>query len=328
LTIVKGEEEIISQFKIHLFRGTLEKIFDQNAYKLKEYFTFPIGRHRIGKYEYTDSILTITPKDSEKGYLPTIQFNKGEGIEATFTDLHFDGHGTIEQQQGKFFGYINKLKINFRLSPPPNDGHIIDLIPDVRVERVFAEFENENMGIENIYGETMSNAGIKNHIKEWVRNSIDARSSELNGAFYDLHTVIAEWVESFEDIKNFKGRIRLSVIHFYENYAEIFVRLMFPKDSESDMVTKTGIFKDQHMPSQEGVEFIFDENVINTILYAIYHLDPSVRVREFLKNYLENTPDVEYFFKVSNFNISFRQEIYCIDGQKLMINMEERGMLT
>lgn len=289
----------MSQFKVHLFKGTLEKFLDQNSYHLIEFFKFDVGRHRLGPNEFKNGKIQIFPKDPERGYVPHIKLNEGEGLEVNFYDLHFDGTGTVGSKKGTFFGYIKSMRINFRFAPIVKDDHPIDLIPDVRVERVFVDFDRKNMGI-TVDSEEASNPGISNHIQEWVRNSIERRASEIRKKLIDLHNSIADLISSKIDTKKFLGKVRLSKLHFYEDFVDIALRFSFPKYEDSDLKTKTGQFKDEHLPNQQGIEIVLDENVINTLIYGIYNLDYKLSMRQDLGGFLEANPDIEYFFKVRN----------------------------
>lgn len=227
-----------------------------------------------------------------------IKFNEGEGIEFIFENLHFDGIGDVDSEKLQFFGDIKTLGINIRFAPPGQDQHKVDLIPDLRVERVYADFSDENMGFE-LYGQNTNSPGIKSHIKEWVRNSIDTHAYKLREAFAILHAQIADMFTAIIDVDNFKGRIRLSKLHFFENYADIGVKFMFPKDPDSDIISKTGIFKDQHTSSQEGIEVILDENVVNTILYAAYNINSKLSIRDDLWFLFKDFSKIHEYLSVS-----------------------------
>ena len=266
---------------MHIFRSTIEKFIETNAYVLESHSRFHIGTSRIGNYEVEDAFLTLTPSVTTKGYVPKLEFIENQGIVVTYSDFHFEGEGKVQRKKAKFYGDIKTLKCSFRLAPPVNDHHKIDLVPEFRMESVFIDYEQSTLAIE-YEGKKTNSPGIKNHIKDWVKNSIDGQFNLARMFFAAAHNAVANLIESYMDMKFFKGSIRLTKFHFYPDYLDIGFNFEFEKYPDSEFISKVGRFNDVHKPNQEGVELIFDENIINTVLYAMYHLDREVSLRTML----------------------------------------------
>lgn len=267
-------------------------MISNNTFFFKEYSRFPIGSSRVGRNEVEDAFLTLIPEDPS-GYVPQIKFIANHGVEVLFSNITFYGEGRVKRSPATFYGKTKQIKCSFRLAPPFSDKHKIDLIPDFRIDTVFVEFD-DNLLVFEYNDEKITKPGIMNHVKEWVRNSIDGHFHLPRMAFASLHQMVAEYIESKLNLANFKGKINLLKIHFYEDYIDIGFRFEFTKYEDSEFIHKTGIFKDSHESNQEGVELILDENIINTFFYAFYHLDDEFSVRALIKP----LKDYQKFLKV------------------------------
>lgn len=292
---------------MHIFTKTLENFLQTNAYLLKEVSTFSIGTSRINRYEVVDAFLTLTPDDEDKGYVPKLKMVPNHGFEIKFKNINFIGNGKVEGVDTKFGGKIKIIKCTFKLAPTFQRGTKINLIPDVRIDTVYVEYVDETLYFE-MNGRQQKSPGIKSHIKDWVKNSIDGQFHLPRIALAETNTVMMKYLETKFDLDSFNGQMQLFKFQFFEDYFEmgkqaefiheikrfhnlqslihvgIGFRFKFLKYISSDFIRKTGVFNDEHMPNQQGIELIIDENVVNTVFYAMYHLDKEISVRSVIKD--------------------------------------------
>jgi hypothetical protein len=218
---------------MHVFKKTIDNFLKSNSLILKEFSTFSIGTSRIGRHEVRDAFLTLTPTNQTHGYIPKLKFIHNQGILVEFKNVEFEGHGDVLSDVGKFYGKIKTLRCSFKFAPPGNDKHKIDLIPEFRIDTVYADFIEDSLYFE-LYERKHNTPGIKSHIKDWVRNSIDGHFHLPRIALSEAHSIIADFIESKMDIEAFKGKIRLFKLQFHDEFLEIGFRFYFEKYPDSE----------------------------------------------------------------------------------------------
>lgn len=168
--------------------------------------------------------------------------------------------------------------------PPVNDNHRIDLIPDLRIDTVYIEFDDNLLYLESAKGQNNS-PGLRNQIKSWVRNSVDAHFHSPRKVLLDLHNSVASLLEKNFDLGKYDCSIRLFKVLFFEQYMEVGLWLEFDEQDDVEFIRKTGRYNDEHIPNQEGLELIVDKTIVNSILYILYNLDMEVSIVDLLKPY-------------------------------------------
>ena len=295
LLIITWCKAIESQFKIHLFRNTVQDFIDKNMHLVVDYTKFSIGKQRIGRYELFNTYLTLKPINNDsKSYSPKIEFIEKGGIWAEWTDVEFIGEGRSKGKPAVFSGKMSKLEVDFIIAPPVNDPHKIDLVPVFYIKTIKWSYDEESIVLE-YEGKKNTGAGYRNQIKSWVRDSIDTYFHSPQDILERAHQAIAAYCEKQIDMDRFKGRIRLAKVNFFEDYLEFGYRIQVDAYEDSEMIHKVGQFSDTHEAGQKGIEIMIDENVINTLFYILYNLQIEFSIRDIFGGFL----DYKKYFKVS-----------------------------
>lgn len=273
-----------SELKIHIFKNTISEFLQNNIQYAASYAKFPIKNSRIGKNEITNVMLTLTAQNNNiQNFVPELLLNQNEGIQAIWKNLTFLGVGESEKQEAKFYGKLKELKINFILTPPVNDNHKIDIFPAFYVQSVFCDYDDSTITFE-FKGMKSYGAGLKTQIKSWVREAIDTQWYLPHDMFETAHHAIANYISSKVELDKFDGKFRLSKMQFYSDHIEFGYRLLVNEYPDSPMIHKFGPFKDTHEGSEKGIEVLFDENILNSILYLLYQNNFEFSMRDILSS--------------------------------------------
>ena len=155
---------------------------------------------------------------------------------------------------------------------------------------------------------TETSPGVRNQIKDYIKNSVGIHTDTLRVYLKKIHERIADMFQNTGYFNKFDGSFRLSKFKLFENYIEIGFRLKFNEEQGKPFAAKTGRYNDDHIPNQEGIEFIVTENILNSVFYILYNLDVEFSWRQLLSRFGNI---VEEHMRVRNSNISiYRLEEY------------------
>ena len=121
----------------------------------------------------------------------------------------------------------------------------------------------------------------KDQYHTWLKIQMEARINALNGLLGFVKSYVTDYVQTTVELGDgFNGDVGLVGFEFYEEYLEMDFNTIFTeigdeseKLREVDMVGKTSGRK-------ASVEVLLDENFLNSILAALYHLDFKLNLRE------------------------------------------------
>lgn len=287
---------IDSKIRFRIYKKTLHEMLEKNGPFISEYTTASLGTVDISDISMKDTVLSIFPQSgSYEDFETDLKFVEKEGIEVGLNEFQFELKGKVDEKDATLTGKIERIFIKLSIKKAEEGSSIFSFsasnLPQFEIDNLDVEFEKDTIKW-NIGGEEKIDDDLLEKTLTWLNATIEgqmiAAKFILNGAQQKL----AEYITQNVDMNTYKGKISFSEITFYGEYAEMSIITSYDLENEGGYkVRDTEPIAELAGDDSNAIELVFDENIINTGLYAAFHADSDFSLRKILR--IEE-PDNEY----------------------------------
>jgi hypothetical protein len=277
-----------STIRFRLYKKALHEIMEKNGPFISEYTTTSIGSVDVENISMVDSVLSVYPQSgSYEDFETELKFIEGKGAEVTFNEFQFELSGKVNEQNGLLIGNIEEIFI--KLSVKKNDDEnksssfSTNDLPEFEIDNFDVKFDEDTIKW-TVDGEEKTGDDLKAATLKWLDEAIKAQMIVTKYILNLTQQKVAEYVTSSLDMDNFEGTLSFSEITFYDDYLEMSVITSFlVKDEENYNTRETEALAENAGDDVNAAEIVFDENIINTGLYAAFHSDKDFSLRSILR---------------------------------------------
>ena len=280
---------IDSKINFRIYKKTLEEVLEKNAIFLSEYTSTPLGTADIDDISVKDATLTILPDVKDLEDLETkIKFVKGEGLELTLSDCKFSLTGKVADKPATLRGTADSLffKLAVKNSEAKADRTVTfdaSTLPKFDIENFDAKIDKDSLKW-TFEGDVKESDGLKEETFTWIGATLKGQMVGLKLLANSAQQYIADYIESTVDPESFDGKISFSGIEFFDKYAELGVLTSYSsEDDEDHKASPSKELPEGSEDSDNAVEILFDENIINSGLHSAFHGDGEFALRSLLR---------------------------------------------
>ncbi len=123
---------------------------------------------------------------------------------------------------------------------------------------------------------------LKHKYVQWIKAQLESKFSVLQGLINLMKKEITEYVSKNLDYDQFKGFVGLTAIEFFDEKLELTFTTHFEDLGNEPKKFRTVNVNGPRYRQTNALEIMIDENVANSILAALYHLDYNFSLRDIL----------------------------------------------
>ena len=289
---------IESKIRFRLYRKTLHELLEKNGPFISEYTSTSLGSVDVADIAMKDSTLSVKPQSGTyDDFEADLKFVEGEGAELSFNEFQFELDGKVEDKDASLTGNIDKIFIKFSIKGKEgaekvtgSESFEVSALPEFNIEKIDVDFEKESIKWI-IDGEEKQEEGLAEKTVDWLNQAIEGQMLVLKYILNVSQQKLAEYIKQNVDMNNYKGKLSFSAISFYEDYVEMGVITSFETQEGEYKIRETDTLAREAGDDMNAVEIVFDENIINTGLYAAFHSDSDFSLRSILR---ADDPENEY----------------------------------
>lgn len=288
LAMICQSGAIDSTIRFRIYRKTLHEILEKNGPFVSEYTTTSLGSVDVGDIAMKDSQLSVFPMSGSYDDFETdLKFIDKEGIELGFNEFQFELKGLVEGKDSTLKGNIERIFIKLAIKKSEKKEGTLSFsssdLPEFDIQNLDVEFEKDTIKWI-IDGEEKMNDDLLDKTLKWLNSAIEGQMIAAKYIINSAQQKLADYITQNVDMETYKGKLSFSEITFYEDYAQMSIISSFDVTEEgSYKVRETEPLAENAGDSINAVELVFDENIINTGLYAAFHSDTDFSLRKILR---------------------------------------------
>lgn len=297
LAIICQSDAIDSTIRFRIYKKTLHEILEKNGPFVSEYTNSHLGSVDVADIAMKDSVLSIFPQSGSYDEFETdLKFIDREGIELGFNEFQFELKGLVEGKDSTLKGNIERIFIKLAVKKSEKkEGGVLSFsskdLPEFDIQNLDVEFEKESIKWI-IDGQEKMDNDLLNKTLKWLNQAIEGQMIAAKFIINSAQRKLADYITQNVDMETYKGKLSFSEIAFFEDYAEMSIISSFDVAEEgSYKVRETEALAENAGDKINAVEVVFDENIINTGLYAAFHSDADFSLRKILR---VEEPENEY----------------------------------
>jgi HSP20 family molecular chaperone IbpA len=275
-----------------VYKKALHEILEKNGPFISEYTTTNIGSIEVEDISMKDAVLSVFPQSgSFEDFETFLKFVEGKGAELTFSEFQFDLVGQFGGKTGLLTGKIEEIFIKLNVVKTEKEKESSTDLPEFDIENFEVKFEEDTIKWK-IDGEEKTGEALHKATLAWLKNAIKAQMIVAKFVINTAQSKIEDYLTNSINLDDYKGNLSFSEIKFFEDYIEMsLITSLTVEDEDGYKMRVNEALAENAGENENAIEVVFDENIINTGLYAAFHSDGEFGLRKVLRL---DEPDNEY----------------------------------